>query len=251
MKVRSIAFCVLLMATACGSSPSNNKLEPAPQPSYKPMDGYRDLKLGMSFEDAIGRLDSDLFNPVSLKECFDDLAIRGCGLSPKSDDTIYEMRSGIRYALKLEFNSDDKLTDIELNYHREGGITGSQCRSIFARTVDWASKDYGPLSYQRTGDRPIAKAPEGNVFATTPGGTKYLYNKPDESGSFVVSFLHPVGEKLIQKTENGKKLTFIDQQSISLFASYIVVGRDICDIDFSIREPDSVPRPAFLSEPQL
>ena len=249
MKLRSVTSYALLVAmTACGSAPSGNEVEAASQNDYMPKNGYRDLKLGMSFEDAIGTLDADLFNLASLKECFDDLALRGCGLSRKSDDTVYEMRSGVPYALRLNFNSDDKLTDIELNYHRDSGITGEQCRSIFARTVDWVAKDYGPLTYRRTGDKPEAQGESGNVLAKTPEGTDYKFIRPDKSGSFVVSFMHPVGEKVIHKTKKSRQLVLTDQRSISLLATYIVVGNGICDVDFDIREPDSVPRPAFLSE---
>jgi len=213
------------------------------------MDGYRDLKLGTSFEDAIGMLDADLFNPASLRGCFDDLAIRGCGLSRKSDETVYDMRNGIPYALRLDFNSDDKLTDIELNYHRESGITGTQCRKIFARTVDWVAKDYGPLTYLRTGQKQSdVNADGGNIFEKTPRGINYFYNRPDKNGSFVTSFMHPAGERVFHKTEQGKDLTLIAQRSISLFSSYIVVGRGICDVNFDIREPDTVARPAFSDE---
>lgn len=116
------SLALILAMAACGSAPSGRDAEAGKQSSFKPMNGYRDLELGMSFEAAIGKLDSDLFNPASLKECFDDLALRGCGLMRKSTESMYEMRSGIPYALRLNFNSDDKLTDIELNYRRESRI---------------------------------------------------------------------------------------------------------------------------------
>ena len=210
------------------------------------MDGYRDLTLGMTFEEAIGRVEPRLFNPVSLKECFDDLAIRGCGLTRNSADTIYEMRNGIPYALSLNFNSDDKLTDIALNFRREKGITGAQCRSIFAKTVDWVVRDYGPVTFKRSGDKLDVPGNDKDVVAKTPSGTEYRYNTPDTSGSFVVAFMHPVGEKVVRRNENGNQLVVKDQRSISLFASYIVVGDGICDVDFEIQEPYNIARPSFL-----
>lgn len=242
------SLALILAMAACGSAPSGSDAEAGKQSSFKPMNGYRDLELGMSFEAAIGKLDSDLFNPASLKECFDDLALRGCGLMRKSTESMYEMRSGIPYALRLNFNSDDKLTDIELNYRRESRITGEQCRRIFGRTVDWAVADYGPLTFKRTGAKTGTYGENGNMLAKTPEGTDYLYGIPGKSGSFVVSFMHPLGEKVILKTEKGNQLVFSDQRTISVFASYIVVGNGICEVQFEIREPDSVERPAFLSE---
>jgi hypothetical protein len=249
MKKLSAAFHALLFAlAACGPAPLGNQAERAAQRSYMPMNGYRNLKLGMSFEDVIAKLDADLFNPASLKGCFDELALRGCRLSRRSDDTIYEMRSGIPYAVGLNFNSEDKITDIELNYHHEGKITGDECRGVFARTVDWAVKDYGALTYERAGDSPDVEAAATSLHAKTPGGVTYVYNKPNEDGSFVLSFMHPTNEKIVHKTEHGKKVVNVDQQSVLLFASYIVVEHGICDVYFEIREPDSVARPAFLSD---
>lgn len=244
---RATAFMVAL--TGCGQAQSGNNASPAPAPSYKSIGEYKGIKLGSSFEDVIGTVDADLFNPYGLKECFRDLALRGCGLSRKSDDTMFDMREGVPYALKLDFNRKDKLAEIGLNYHREGSITGQQCRNILATTIDWIVKDYGPITYLRPGDEPHVKLEADNVIAKTPGGTTYAYLKPEANGSYVTQFLHLASEKIERKMVEGKRQVLTTKRGISLFSSYIVVDRKpICDVDLQLREPDSVERSVIVTD---
>ena len=189
---RATALMVALMG--CGQAQPGNDTSSAPAPSYKPIGEYKGIKLGSSFEDVIGTVEADLFNPYGLKECFHDLALRGCGLSRKSDDTVFDMREGVPYALKLDFNRKDKLAEIGLNYHHEGSITGQQCRDILATTIDWIVKDYGPMTYLRPGDKPDAKLEANNVIARTPGGTAYAYLNPEANGRYVTQFLQMASE---------------------------------------------------------
>lgn len=219
---------------------------PTPTPTFKPVGEVKGIALGSSFEEVIGSVDADLFNPYSLKECFRDIALRGCSLHRNSDDTVFEMRVGIPYALTLSFNRDDKLTDIGLNYHREKGISGEQCRDLFARTVDWVAKDYGPLTHKRAGDEPGKAA--GNLVGKTPDGASFEYLKPDAAGSFVTQFMHLAAEKFERRTVNGKAQGRTLSRTISLFSSYIVVGHGICDIDVDFKEPDTIERAALVVE---
>jgi hypothetical protein len=233
----------------CGPATGNRAAPsptPSPSPTFKPLGEVKGIALGASFEDIIGSVDAHLFNPYSLKECLSDIALRGCSLSRNSDDTVFDMRVGIPYALTLSFNRADKLTDIGLNYHREKGISGEQCRDLFARTIDWVSADYGPLTQKRAGDEP-GKA-ERNVVAKTPGGVTFEYLKPDAAGSFVTQFMHLASEKFERRTVDGKVQGRTLSRAISMFSSYIVVGHGICDIDVDFKEPDTIERAALVTE---
>lgn len=251
-------FCLLVAAilSACSNEPSANANANAndeastTQPKYTPIGEYKGVKLGSSFEDIIGSVDSDLFNPYGLKECFRDIALRGCGLSRKSDDTMFDMKGGVPYTLKLSFNRNDKLTDIGLNYHREERISGKQCRDIFARTVDWVALDYGPLTYHRTGEKAEAKGEKDNIEAKTPAGNIYAFLKPDREGSYVTQFMHLTSEKVNRKAVGGKTEVATTNRGISLFSSFIVVdGKPICDVDLEFREPDTVERLIYEANP--
>jgi hypothetical protein len=233
----------------CGPA-TGNRAEPSPtptpMPTFKPVGEVKGIALGASFEEVIGSVDAQLFNPYSLKECFSDIALRGCSLSRKSDDTVFEMRVGIPYALTLSFNRADKLTDIGLNYHREKGISGEQCRDLFARTIAWVAKDYGPLTHKRAGDEP--GKPAGNLVGRTPDGASFEYLKPDAAGSFVTQFMHLASETFERRTVDGKVQGRTLSRTISLFSSYIVVGHGICDIDVDFKEPDTIERAAIVTE---
>lgn len=241
-------LALALIIVGCGPSKGSEQAT-APKPTYKPIGEYKGIRFGSSFEDVIGSVDADLFNPYSLKECFHDIALAGCGLSRNSDDTMFDMRSGIPYALSLDFNRADKLTDIGLNYHREKSITGQQCRNIFAQTIDWVAEDYGPLSYRRPGDKSDKETVNTNVIAKTPKGSSYAYLRPDKSGSYVTQFLRLSSETVDRKTIKGVEQVMTSNRAISLFSSFIVVdGKPICDVDLEFREPDSVERRAFPAE---
>ena len=212
------------------------------------LQGFKDINFGSSFEDAIGSLGHDLFNPYSVKECFDQLPLKGCGLSAATDDDNntkrpYEMRDGIGYGLGLSFNKRDKLTDISLTYRRETGISGVQCRDIIARTVDWVAKDYGPMRYLPYEDGRSADI----IHTKTEGGTSYFYNNPGKSGSFVTSFIRLKTEQTREKADGGKRLVETLNRNVTVLGSYIVVGNGSCNVDVWFREPDAVERAASLA----
>jgi hypothetical protein len=248
MKTRLIFMGIALAALAgCGPAPGNGASPtPSPNPPFKPVGEYKGIALGAPFEDVIASVDADLFNPYSLKECFSDIALHGCNLYRNSDDTVFEMQVGIPYALELSFNRADKLTDIGLNYHREKGITGEQCRDLFARTIDWVARDYGPLTHKREGDEP--GTPAGNLVGKTPDGHAFEYLKPNAKGAYVTQFMHLVSEKFERKTVNGKVQGRALSRTISMFSSYIVVGEGVCDIDVEFKEPDTIERAAIVTE---
>lgn len=249
----SRAFLVALALTifglvACSPTKSSKTPTDAPTTVYRTVDGFRDLKFGSKFEDVIGKTDTSIFNPYSMKECFDQLALRGCGLSVNTDDDgntkgVYEMRDGIGYGVALEFNNLDRLTDISLEFRRTGRVTADECRGVYVRTADWVAKEYGPMSYLRAGDDPSRRDPN-SIYTTTPGGIPFYYLKPTRDGGTVMSFLHLKSEQARQtKQKDGKTLIETLSRAVTVFGSYIVVGSDAhCDIDVMFAEPDAVPR---------
>lgn len=247
MIIRTLPSAALIALAACSPTKSSTPTDTTTT-VYKAVDGFRDLKFGSKFEDAIGKIDPSQFNPVSLKECFDQLALRGCGLSANTDDDgnvkgVYEMRDGIAYGVDLSCNPLDHLTDITLQFRRTGKVTADECRGVYARTADWVAKDYGPMSYQRIGDDPNYRDPDA-IYTTTPGGNPYYYLKPTRDGGTVMSFLHLKSEQARQtKQKDGKTLVETLSRAVTVFASYIVVSGDAhCDVTVMFAEPDSVPR---------
>ncbi len=231
-----------LLITGCG--PTSASITGKSSPSYKLVDAYRDLRLGSTFEDVIGSVDSSLFNPVSLKDCFRDLPINGCYLSRNTDDTVYEKRNGIPYGLELKFNSLDRLIDIDLRYRRQGSISGDQCKAIFARTVDWVSADYGPTSFRRPNDGWETEKSRNSVIAT-PAGNLFAVQKPAADGSYVTQFMHLATERTRSYGSGEDRQTLTLNRGLTLFATYIVVnGTPICDVSLSFSEPSNDKRSA-------
>lgn len=95
--------------------------------------------------EAVGSVGSERFNPSGMKECLEDLPLKGCFLSPDTDAEPFVIEDGIPYKLSLDFNKYDRLTDIGLSYRREGQITRTECLSIHERALDWVNNQFSPL----------------------------------------------------------------------------------------------------------
>lgn len=230
----------LLLLSACGPAQpgASTQSAPTPSPSFKPIDGFGEIKLGISFEEAMAKADPDLFNPYGLKECFSDLPIRGCSLHG-DEGKVFVMRESIPYGLDLSFNRLGKLTDIGIDYDREGAITGAQCRDIFGRTLDWVAAEYGPLVDQQ--------ATDGNVTGKSPGGIVYAYLQPNKEGNFVGQIVRPRSHREENRPINGKNNFVSLNRSLYVLMTYIVVSKPKCSIHVSIHEPSSVERYVYDS----
>lgn len=227
MAVRcGLAACFMLLACSDESTVTNVTIA---EPAQKPIDGFQDILLGMSFEDAIGRLGHEYFNQSGLRECFDDLPIRGCSLS-RSHERHYVMENGISYGLGLSFNKDDRLTDISLDYDREGDIDAKACEGVYARTIDWVGEMYGPLSrFEKMGaSERVARSPKGTSYA--------IYSKADDpKHEYVSSFLETgTARPGTPKHPRIQRFRFVD------VFSYYVGGT--CSVTVNIGEPDKVAR---------
>lgn len=172
-RIGLIAIAAAALLVAGCEQPSANAEGTAQGAS---IDGYGNLKFGMSFDEATAIAGNEFFDPTTLRDCLRDRPIRGCLLLSRNDFVPYRTIGGIPYGLKLAFNRFDKLTDIELGFIRrdEDAISSDDCLSIHQRTADWLVKEIGPFDPPALG--------QGNSAAKTTAGTDYAISssrKPD------------------------------------------------------------------------
>lgn len=240
LQCHALALLICLLTGGCMKQEANNSVAEAaarPEPS-----GINGLALGSSFEDVIGSLRPNLFNPVSLKECFDDLPLLGCSLS-RNENAVFMRKNGIPYALQLSFNRLDKLTDIQVSFRREKQISAAQCKDIMARTVDWTTEQYGALTIEPVRRRWSAKERKNVDLQRTPQGHEVAFSKAvDDTG--YTSLFHRLARTPFRKArDDAKAPEEALERTLTVFSSYIVVGGDpICDVDVSIEEPAAVER---------
>lgn len=187
--------------------------------------------LGSTFDEAMLVASPSDFNPYGLKECLEDLPIRGCFLSPENELTIFRRVRGIPYGLQLEFNKLDALTDITLKFVRRrtydeelnpvpATIKKSECSDIMERTIDWVAAEYGSIATVRP------KAAEMRATKTAKGNAYWIDSSADGSG-FVA-----LGEAPMK---SGR--------SVKLFASFLVLNGDPdCSVSVSFNDADTVMR---------
>lgn len=199
--------------------------------SGNPLDGFGDLKFGMSFDQALTATSTQMFNPYGLRECLSQLPIRGCLLvSGDNVASIYTRVEGIPYGLALDFNRFDQLTDIHLKFNRDGydseneRISSSDCLSVHERTIDWISQRYGAVTAPRKDDSVTVRRTEG--ARTYPISLQ-------KNGDFL-----SLG--LIKVPEN---------REISILSHFMTIdGKPICRIDLEFSDSKSVERRKYVPE---
>lgn len=240
LKRHAIALLCCVAFGGCKEQVANDKfVKAAALPAPSSING---VALGSSFEDVIGSLQSGLFNPVSLKECFDDLPILGCSLS-RNEDAVFMRKNGIPYALQLSFNRLDKLTDIQVSFRREKQISAAQCKDIMARTVDWTTEQYGALTIEPVRRRWSAKERKDVDLQRTPQGHEVAFGKAIDDTGYTSLFHRLARTPFRRARDDAKAPEEALERTLNVFSSYIVVGGDpICDVDVSIEEPAAVER---------
>jgi len=219
--------------SACDASPSKPAGEQRAE--RPPLKGYGALNFGSSFTDAIASVGSDRFNPFGFNECLDDLPLKGCFLSPDTDAAPFVIEGGIPYMLMLDFNKYDRLTDIGLKYDREGEITREECLSIHERTLDWATRQFGPF-WASAGKEPRI------TERTTPGSNKYLLG--DVPGdNFVTAPMRTLSSPPSVTLQKKPITQWDNERYVSLLSHFIVVdGKPMCGVNLDFNEPQSVER---------
>ncbi len=227
-------ICIAAALTA-SCSPSGAEVERG----QRQLDGYAGLALGSSLDEALLVASPSQFNPYGLKECLDDMPLRGCFMSPENESTTFRRVDGIPYGLQLEFNRLGALTDITLKfvrrrtYDRElnpipATIKKSECSDIVERTIDWVTAEYGSLAVTRPKD-PKTQA------ATTPKGNAYWMQSSTDGSGFVATGEAPM--------KNGR--------SVGLFAHFLMLdGEPDCDLSVSFEDAETVERRVSESETQ-
>lgn len=212
-----------LALSACGStSPAATAQEEAkvsaPNAS---IDGFGDLKFGMSFAEATALVGIDSLNPVAVKECRIELAVHGCLAMPDTSLSTYITIDGVPYGAGLSFNRFDKLTDISLVYKREEimdpdeRMTLDDCKAIHERTVDWLYRDYWSFDLNREKGVETVKTAKGNAYSA---------HNSDET------FLGTI-QKDLQ-----------DKRRVSLITFYMAGDSTACRVDVSFADLQSVER---------
>lgn len=236
----------MAILAGCNASPLPPKSEEAGvgEPKVKPIDGYEDIKFGQGFNEVMAA-HGGVFDPYYVRSCYKNLAINGCSLSTPRDGPPFQMIDGIPYRLTVRFNKFDKVTDIQLQYIREGsGINGDDCRSIHERTLDWLTRDYGKF-YSPNYDLKGAK------LSRTPAGNTYFTGPQDESGSWVSIFARTYAG--VPSPEVLKKpLTKWDgRRYAESFTTFIVASGNHCEVQAEFSEPESVPREDLMRAADL
>ncbi len=206
----------------------------------QPLEGYGTIKFGSTFQEAISAVGADLFNSVSVSECFKDLPLKGCYLSRNSDAQPYRIIEGIPYTLSLSFNRFDKLTDIGMNYDREKDISQSDCLNLHERTLDWLAKEYGQFRFPTKQKEQIQRlvTPARNVYEVWT----------NSNGSAITSPMRTVSSSTPTALEEQPIVKWDSKRYVSLLTTFIVVGGSpICSVNVDFSEPVSVERPVSMN----
>ena len=241
--MRKLGSLILAAASlvACESKPGANEAADAQEHNRKPIEGYADLKFGMTLMEALAQTGSERFNSYGLKLCLDDLPLKGCFLSPDSDAAPYLIEGGIPYKLGLDFNKFDKLTDIRLSYDREGKTSFDECLSLHERTLDWLTKRYGEFPLQIDAKDPLEPR-------KTPSGVPYLLGRT-KGGSFVSGSTRTAPARLPLSVRRKPITEWDSERYIWLLSHYIVVdGKPMCHVGIEFSEPESIERRPAMEE---
>lgn len=244
-RISHVAGPALALAL-CGCNaapPVQNAAEPSnsANSARELLDGYGSIKFGSSFQDAIRTLGGSLFNSAAVSDCYRDLPLRGCYLSRNMSGTPFEMRDGIPYTLSLSFNRYDKLTDIGLDYDREGDITRADCLHIHERTLDWVTREYGPMRF-RSGTPEPTNQPASH---RTAGGNPYELGS-GRDGFFVTAPMRTVSPDTAEGNQTRPITRWDGARYVSLLSTFIMVdGNPICSINVDFSEPEPVERRAM------
>jgi hypothetical protein len=221
-KFRVLALLIAASITACSPGDRSAKEMPSKTTKATSIDGYGDLKFGMSFDEATALTGLTRFNPASVRGCLVELAIRGCLLHPENNLVAFTNVGGIAYTLTLAFNRLDKLTDVSLNYERDmtddldQKMSGGDCKALHERTADWLVDKFGPFENKKEKDTILVKTEKGSEYSSYTNGNTFI-------GSF-------------QKTLK-------DKREVSLLSVYMVVeGNTNCDIKIQFSDVESVER---------
>ena len=132
------------------------------------IEGYGDLKFGMSFDESVDIAGLSHFDPRQVEECMIERPVRGCLLLSRNDFAPYRTIEGVPYTLRLSFNRFDRLTDIQLSFLRRDNhaISSEECLSIHERTVDWLVPEIGTFDEAAAAeDQHIRQTQSGHRFA--------------------------------------------------------------------------------------
>lgn len=224
------------MLASCGSGADAQSSDNTHNAGGTPqeIDGYAGIKFGASLNEALATFDVRLFNPAGLSDCLKDLPLKGCFLSGDREATPFQIKDGIPYRLTLSFNRLDKLTDIDLNYDREGDISRDQCLEMHERTLDWMVREYGAMraASSKEGSDEARTTPAKNPYFVGTGKDGFFVTRPMRTAANIEPV---VADQPITKWDN--------RRYTSLLTHFLVVdGKPMCGVNVSFSEPESVER---------
>lgn len=231
---RAFALYLLLCASVIAgcegkaSQGTPQELQSA-EPENKAIGGFADIKLGQDFSETLAAHGKE-FDPHSLQSCQEDLPINGCTLTTPRDGAPFRMIEGIPYRLDVKFNKEAKVTDVELEYSRNGkGINGEDCRAILRRTLEWLMKDYGHIYSDAGKDAREVGVPTDR--SKVGGSSDWAF--------FARSSIAPPSNAMLKKGLSN----WDDRRYVAIDTFFNVVdGEARCTINVAFKEPDKVPR---------
>lgn len=194
----------------------------------KPFDGWNSLKFGMSFDDAFAAESGISWEGMSIRECRDEIPIKGCMLRPDEDRSYSPLFAGVAFLPRLQFNLDGVITQIVLDKELQS-TTPAQCEGAHGRVLDQLAKKWGARSSNKSRNDLLIKK--------TPAGANYGRSKSTTEGIFVTD------------TERFNELA--DGREISLLSTFMPKSEysaSRCSISIYYVGPKSLAR-APIEEP--
>lgn len=156
-----LLLAATMLASACSS-------EAVPPEKAKPLQGFRQIEFGASLDEVLTKASPYQFDSYAVQSCIEEMAVEGCLLT-QGHGAFFALEDGIPYGVHVAFNVRGQSEGIILVYEKKGGVSEDQCRSIFARTIDWLSLEieFHPESFY------LLDRPENRIDYRTSRGIKY------------------------------------------------------------------------------
>lgn len=236
------AIVLLLLPLVCAACSSESAKAPeAKAEALPPLTGWKNLKFGMSFSDALAEIPQISWNAYAMNECLDVMATKGCFLSADEGEA-FAPDEGIPFSPQLSFNKFGKLTDINLQYEQRTRITRVECLELHERTLDRLTREVGTMRFP---DEKKSEKPENDAtreVRPTAGRARYSVWSKNDGSAFVTQPMRTHFEGVALPTTKPIP-QWNDQAYVSLMSTFITVDGDpICSVSVSYESSPKVPR---------
>jgi hypothetical protein len=228
---------LVLAAAACadvGSANHQTRSEAAAQ--VRPVNGWGPLQFEMNLQEAVAALPTIKWNSVSLRECREEMAFKGCFLVSDKESSSLPTLSGISFAPNLTFDRRGRLTKIDLGYDRERRGTSEQCLEVFETAASGVAAAYGTVTEQPAGPR-TGKNSELPAVRRSPAGLSYTLHYRLRDGTYVSPVLRSHAPSPVPREPRAAAAEWDRRSHVSLMSTFLFVdGRPYClvNVDYHL-----------------